>query len=68
MRGTLSLASRSARVGAIASYIHGAAAPGLGRIGVLVTKTLAIAGEGGFATTSTGQRGAMLEERGDVET
>jgi quinoprotein glucose dehydrogenase len=31
-----------------------------GRIGVLVTKTLAIAGEGGFATTSTGQRGAML--------
>jgi quinoprotein glucose dehydrogenase len=31
-----------------------------GRIGVLVTKTLAIAGEGGFATTATGQRGAML--------
>ena len=31
-----------------------------GRIGVLVTKTLAIAGEGGFATTPTGQRGAML--------
>jgi quinoprotein glucose dehydrogenase len=31
----------------------------LGRIGVLVTKTLAIAGEGGFATTSKG-RGALL--------
>jgi quinoprotein glucose dehydrogenase len=31
-----------------------------GRIGTLVTKTLVIAGEGGFATTSTGQRGAML--------
>jgi quinoprotein glucose dehydrogenase len=31
-----------------------------GRIGVLVTSTLAIAGEGGFATTPTGQRGAML--------
>ena len=31
-----------------------------GRIGVLVTKTLAIAGEGGFVTTPTGQRGAML--------
>jgi quinoprotein glucose dehydrogenase len=31
-----------------------------GRIGVLVTKTLAIAGEGGFATTPNGQRGAML--------
>jgi quinoprotein glucose dehydrogenase len=30
-----------------------------GRIGVLVTKTLAIAGEGGFATTPNG-RGAML--------
>jgi hypothetical protein len=27
---------------------------------VLVTKTLAIAGEGGFATTPNGQRGAML--------
>jgi quinoprotein glucose dehydrogenase len=31
-----------------------------GRIGVLVTKTLVIAGEGGFATTPNGQRGAML--------
>src|SRR5437773_710075 len=31
-----------------------------GRIGVLITKTLAIAGEGGFATTPNGQRGAML--------
>lgn len=31
-----------------------------GRIGTLVTKTLLIAGEGGFATTPTGQRGAML--------
>jgi len=31
-----------------------------GRIGVLVTKTLVIAGEGGFATTATGQRGAMF--------
>jgi len=31
-----------------------------GRIGVLVTKTLVIAGEGGFFTTPTGQRGAML--------
>jgi quinoprotein glucose dehydrogenase len=31
-----------------------------GRIGVLVTKTLAIAGEGGFNTTPSGQRGAML--------
>jgi quinoprotein glucose dehydrogenase len=31
-----------------------------GRIGVLVTKTLVIAGEGGFVTTPTGQRGAML--------
>ncbi len=31
-----------------------------GRIGTLVTKTLVIAGEGGFATTSSGQRGAML--------
>ena len=30
-----------------------------GRIGVLVTKTLAIAGEGGFATTATGQRGVL---------
>jgi quinoprotein glucose dehydrogenase len=30
-----------------------------GRIGVLVTRTLAIAGEGGFATTANG-RGAML--------
>ncbi len=31
-----------------------------GRIGVLVTKTLVIAGESGFATTPSGQRGAML--------
>ena len=31
-----------------------------GRIGVLATKTLLIAGEGGFFTTPTGQRGAML--------
>jgi quinoprotein glucose dehydrogenase len=31
-----------------------------GNIGTLVTKTLLIAGEGGYATTSTGQRGAML--------
>jgi quinoprotein glucose dehydrogenase len=31
-----------------------------GRVGVLLTKTLAIAGEGGFATTASGQRGAML--------
>ena len=31
-----------------------------GRIGVLVTKTLVIAGEGGFSTTPNGQRGAML--------
>ena len=31
----------------------------LGRIGVLITKTLVIAGEGGFATTPNG-RGAML--------
>jgi quinoprotein glucose dehydrogenase len=31
-----------------------------GRIGVLVTKTLLIAGEGGFATQANGQRGAML--------
>jgi quinoprotein glucose dehydrogenase len=31
-----------------------------GRIGVLITKTLAIAGEGGFGTTPSGQRGAML--------
>jgi quinoprotein glucose dehydrogenase len=31
-----------------------------GRIGVLVTKTLAIAGEPGFGTTPSGQRGAML--------
>src|SRR5919197_1300566 len=31
-----------------------------GRIGVLVTKTLAIAGEGGFAVQSNGQRGARL--------
>jgi quinoprotein glucose dehydrogenase len=31
-----------------------------GRIGVLVTKTLVIAGEGGFFTAPNGQRGAML--------
>jgi quinoprotein glucose dehydrogenase len=31
-----------------------------GRIGTLVTKTLVIAGEPGFATTATGARGAML--------
>jgi quinoprotein glucose dehydrogenase len=31
-----------------------------GRIGTLVTKTLVIAGEGGFFTTPAGQRGAML--------
>ena len=31
-----------------------------GRIGTLVTSTLLIAGEGGFVTTSSGQRGAML--------
>jgi quinoprotein glucose dehydrogenase len=31
-----------------------------GRIGVLVTKTLAIAGEGGFFTAPNGQRGAMM--------
>ena len=31
-----------------------------GRIGMLVTKTLVIAGEGGFFTTPNGQRGAML--------
>jgi quinoprotein glucose dehydrogenase len=31
-----------------------------GRIGVLVTKTLVIAGEGGFATTPGGRRGALL--------
>ena len=31
-----------------------------GRIGVLVTKTLVIAGEGGFFTNPAGQRGAML--------
>jgi quinoprotein glucose dehydrogenase len=32
----------------------------MGRIGTLVTKTLVIAGEGGFFTTPSGQRGAML--------
>ena len=32
----------------------------VGNIGVLVTKTLVIAGEAGFATTPNGQRGAML--------
>jgi quinoprotein glucose dehydrogenase len=31
-----------------------------GRIGTLVTKSLVIAGEGGFFTTPNGQRGAML--------
>lgn len=31
-----------------------------GRIGVLTTKTLVIAGEGTFFTTPSGQRGAML--------
>ncbi|OFV94040.1 MAG: hypothetical protein A3H95_08205 [Acidobacteria bacterium RIFCSPLOWO2_02_FULL_64_15] len=31
-----------------------------GRIGTLVTKTLVIAGEGGFFTTPNGRRGAML--------
>ena len=31
-----------------------------GRIGVLATKTLVIAGEGGFFTAPNGQRGAML--------
>ena len=31
-----------------------------GRIGTLVTKSLVIAGEGGFATTPSGQRGAKL--------
>jgi quinoprotein glucose dehydrogenase len=31
-----------------------------GRIGVLVTKTLVMAGEGGFFTTPGGRRGAML--------
>jgi quinoprotein glucose dehydrogenase len=31
-----------------------------GRIGVLVTKSLVIAGEGGFFTAPNGQRGAML--------
>jgi quinoprotein glucose dehydrogenase len=32
----------------------------IGRIGTLVTKTLVIAGEGGFATQPDGRRGAML--------
>jgi quinoprotein glucose dehydrogenase len=32
----------------------------VGRIGTLVTKTLVIAGEGGFATQPDGRRGAML--------
>jgi quinoprotein glucose dehydrogenase len=32
----------------------------LGRIGTLTTKTLLVAGEPGFTTTVTGQRGAML--------
>jgi len=32
----------------------------IGRIGVLTTKSLLIAGEGGFFTTPSGQRGAML--------
>jgi quinoprotein glucose dehydrogenase len=31
-----------------------------GRIGTLVTKSLVIAGEGGFFTAPNGQRGAML--------
>ena len=31
-----------------------------GRIGVLVTRTLVMAGEGGFFTTPSGQRGAMF--------
>jgi len=31
-----------------------------GNVGTLVTKTLVIAGEPGFGTTSTGQRGSML--------
>jgi quinoprotein glucose dehydrogenase len=31
-----------------------------GRIGLVVTKTLVISGEGGFFTTPSGQRGAML--------
>ena len=31
-----------------------------GRIGVLVTKTLTIAGDGGVSTTPSGQRGAMF--------
>ena len=31
-----------------------------GRIGVLTTKTLVIAGEGGFFTNDKGERGAML--------
>ena len=31
-----------------------------GRIGTLVTKTLLVSGEGGFFTTPSGQRGAML--------
>jgi quinoprotein glucose dehydrogenase len=31
-----------------------------GRIGTLVTRTLLVAGEGGFFTTPNGQRGAML--------
>jgi quinoprotein glucose dehydrogenase len=32
----------------------------MGRIGTLVTKSLLIAGEGGFFTTPSGERGAML--------
>jgi quinoprotein glucose dehydrogenase len=32
----------------------------VGRIGTLTTKSLVIAGEGGFATTPSGVRGAML--------
>ena len=31
-----------------------------GRIGLMVTKTLVVSGEGGFFTTPSGQRGAML--------
>jgi quinoprotein glucose dehydrogenase len=35
-----------------------------GAVGALVTKTLVVAGEPGFTTTSTGQRGAMLRAYG----
>jgi quinoprotein glucose dehydrogenase len=43
--------------------LKGVSVPRTGRpgvIGTLVTKTLVIAGEGGFFTTPNGQRGAML--------